>query len=134
MTKQIEWPPQAVALVETSSFKGRLALDYECNDFQRPPPEAQAAFDRIVAKLAEVSAEDMALVRLWQGNPVLYTMVTQTRKLSAEEDHRYVALAEADARQRYPDIAIATAWRYGGAAGPSGVRVVLDTPAPTEAS
>lgn len=94
----------AIELEHTSnSDAGLITLVYGVRGLtNRPPPVVEAAFARIKAVFDSLDPADLALIKEWNGNPVLYGLTPKFVTTTAEQDAWLLNAARSDAVDRYP--------------------------------
>ena len=106
---------------------GRTLVVYETNEYERPSPEAEAAFARIKSYMDGIDPADLALVKKWHGNPVMYSMVGRQRDTSVEEAEWLRKTAERYASDHFGGRVVVDSWNWAQGVG-HGVSVLLEAP------
>lgn len=102
--------------VDHPKFHAVLGLDldswivgFKTGYYIDPPPEAVAASKRIAAALKGISDSDLALLREWGGNVVIYSMNSQLHNpvVTEEEEAEFIAAAKA----AFPNAVVTGSWK-----------------------
>ena len=104
---------------------GRTLVEYETNEYERPTAEAEAAFVRVKAYMGGIDPADLALIKAWHGNPVLYSMTGRQRDTSVEEAEWLRKTAEKHASERFNGRMVVDSWNWAQGVG-RGVSVLLE--------